>query len=282
MQTRSTILGKRGHQDSSSVSPANSSCEQLQTPDNTPNPKRARTTTAIVDGDSNKENIPPVNNSPINIDISPRAVRALRRNATESVVAPTRSRARMYMLFFKKKTVPHLSTPVRRHTSASSLEPATPTSNLMELTISTPPPSPPASLLPIHARVRALLRSTCNNVSSIAGRDTELTSLLEFLNSFIDGASMDHDLDTTSMFISGAPGTGKTALVNTVIRNISAKHDHVKVISINCMALKSVDALWERIIEDLATVPKRKSAMNKKINGYDRLKTLLSTLNTKW
>jgi len=185
--------------------------------------------------------------------------------------------------FFKKKTVPHLSTPVRRHTSASSLEPATPTSNLMELTISTPPPSPPASLLPIHARVRALLRSTCNNVSSsIAGRDTELTSLLEFLNSFIDGASMDHDLDTTSMFISGAPGTGKTALVNTVIRNISAKHDHVKVISINCMALKSVDALWERIIEDLATVPKRKSAMNKKINGYDRLKTLLSTLNTKW
>ncbi|KAF8812914.1 P-loop containing nucleoside triphosphate hydrolase protein [Phlegmacium glaucopus] len=262
MQTRSTILGKRGHQDSSSISPANSFCEQLQTPDNTPSPKRARTTTVVVDGDSNKENIPPFNDSPINIDISPRAVRALRRNATESVFTPTRSRA------------------LRRHTSASSLEPATPTSNLVELTL-TPPPSPPVSLLPIHARVRALLRSTCNNTSSqIAGRDTERTSLLKFLTSFIDGTPTDHDPDPTSMFISGAPGTGKTALVNAVIRDLSAKNDHVQVVFINCMALKSVDALWERIIEDLVTAPKKKSTANRKTNAYDRLKTLLSTLNT--
>jgi cell division control protein 6 len=95
MQTRSTILGKRGHQDSSSASPANSFCEQLQTPDNTPNPKRARTATVVVDGDSNKENIPPFNI--VLTDISPRAVRALRRNATESDVAPTRSRPRKYL-----------------------------------------------------------------------------------------------------------------------------------------------------------------------------------------
>jgi cell division control protein 6 len=118
--------------------------------------------------------------------------------------------------------------------------------------------------------------------ASIAGRDTERSSLLEFLTSFIDGTSMDYDLSTTSMFISGAPGTGKTELVNTVIRDLSAKNDHVKVISINCMALKSVDALWERIIEDLGITPKRKSPANKKINGFERLKTLLSTLNTQW
>jgi cell division control protein 6 len=110
----------------------------------------------------------------------------------------------------------------------------------------------------------------------------ERTSLLEFLTSFIDGTSMDQDLHTTSMFISGAPGTGKTALVNDVIRDLSAKNDHLQVISINCMALKSVDALWERIIEDLATAPKRKSAASKKTSGHDRLKTLLSTLKTKW
>lgn len=184
---------------------------------------------------------------------------------------------------FIEKAVSHLSTPVRRHISASSLEPATPTSDFVELTISTPPPSPPASLLPIHARVRALLRSTCNNTSaSIAGRDTERNSLVEFLTSFINGTSMDHNLDATSMFISGAPGTGKTALVNTVIRDLSAKNDHVKVISINCMALKSVDALWERIIEDLAIAPKKKSSVNRKTNGHDMLKTLLSTLDTQW
>lgn len=153
----------------------------------------------------------------------------------------------------------------------------------MEFTPSTPPPSPPASLLPIHARVRALLRSTCNNASSsIAGREVERTSLLQFLTSFIDGTSMDHGIHTTSMFISGAPGTGKTALVNAVMHDLSAKNGHVKVISINCMALKSVDALWERIIEDLATAPQRKSTSNKKTNSHDRLKALLSTLKTRW
>ena len=226
MRTRSTVLGKRGHQDSSSTH--NSLCEQLQTPDSTPNPKRARTATIVVNGDSNKENIPPFDISPINVA-------------------------------------------------------ATPTSNLMELSLSTPPPSPPASLLPIQARVRALLRSTCNNTSSsIAGRDVERTSLLQFLTSFVDGTSIDHDTHTTSMFISGAPGTGKTALVNAIIRDLLAKNDHVKVISINCMALKSVDALWERIIEDLATTPRRKKSTSKKINSHDRLKALLSTLNTQW
>ena len=223
MRTRSTVLGKRGHQDSPS-----SLCEQLQTPDNTPNPKRARTTTVVVDGDSNKENVPPFNISSIHVT-------------------------------------------------------ATPTSSLMELTLSTPPPSPPTSLLPIQARVRALLRSTCNNTSSsIAGRDEERTSLLKFLTPFIDGTSMDHDTHTTSMFISGAPGTGKTALVNAIICDVLAENDNVKVISINCMALKSVDALWERIIEDLATTPRRKTAGKKKTNNHDRLKALLSTLKTQW
>ena len=223
MRTRSTVLGKRGHQDSPS-----SLCEQLQTPDNTPNPKRARTATVVLDGDSNKENLPPFNISPIHVA-------------------------------------------------------ATPIPNLLELTLSTPPPSPPTSLLPIQARVRALLRSTCNNtLSSIAGRDEERASLLQFLTSFIDATSMEHDTHTTSMFISGAPGTGKTALVNAIIHDILAQNDYVKVISINCMALKSVDALWERIIEDLAITPRKKSAAKKKTSSHDRLKALLSNLNTKW
>ena len=220
MRTRSTVLGKRGHQDSPS-----SLCEQLQTPDNTPNPKRARTVTIVVDGDSNKENVPPFNISSTHVA-------------------------------------------------------ATPTTSLMELTLSTPPPSPPTSLFPIQARVRALLRSTYNNnSSSIAGRDEERTSLLKFLTSFIDGMSMKNNDTHTTMFISGAPGTGKTALVNAIVRDVLAENDDIKVISINCMALKSVDALWERIIEDLATTPRKKTA-KKKGNSYDRLKALLSTLKT--
>jgi len=89
MLTRSSVLGKRGHQESSSPAPSAKS-GQLQTPDRTPNPKRARTT-LLIDDDSNKENIPPFMTSPINADVTPRSARALRRNATEMII-PTRSR----------------------------------------------------------------------------------------------------------------------------------------------------------------------------------------------
>ena len=152
MQTWSTVLGKRGHQYSSS---APNSLKQLQTPDNTLNPKRAQTAAIVIDGDSNKENIPPFNISPIHIA-------------------------------------------------------AMPTSNLMELT---PPPSPPASLLPIQARVCALLCSTCNNTSSsIAGHDMEHTALLQFLTSFIDGTSIDHDTHTTSILDHVTPNSQRSHL----------------------------------------------------------------------
>ncbi|KAF9568234.1 P-loop containing nucleoside triphosphate hydrolase protein [Agrocybe pediades] len=261
MQTRST-LGKRGHQDSSSPSVSFSACEQLQTPENTPNPKRARTTTVILDGDGNKENIPPFKTSPVT-DPSPRAARALRRTATEAVTA-TRSRPAP-----------------RRHSSVSSL-PATPRADISQLAIVTPPPTPPTVLLPFHARVRALLRSTCNNADAqIAGRTEERANIVKFLASFIQGTTTDQGTSPASMFISGTPGTGKTALVNEIIRELSSDvKDDIKIISINCMALKDVDALWTRMIEDFSVTAKGKSSP-KKLKGRDGVRTLLSTLGAK-
>ncbi|KAF8971131.1 P-loop containing nucleoside triphosphate hydrolase protein [Flammula alnicola] len=267
MHTRGSVLGKRGHQASSSPAPSLQACDQLQTPDSTPNPKRARTTTSILDGDWNKENIPPFRCSPINADMSPRAIRALRRTATETIT-PTRSRPAL-----------------RRNASVSSLAPATPSTEILHLSIATPPPTPPTSLLPLHSRIRALLRSTCNNTQTdIAGRETERASILEFLAPFIEGISMTDDEVPSSMFISGSPGTGKTALVNDIIRQLSAANDNdikVKVVSINCMALKSVDALWERMIEDLSSESKRKSAGSKKLKGRETVKSLLRSVSVK-
>ena len=97
MQTRSSVLGKRGHQDASANLPTTANgCDQLRTPDNSPNPKRPRTSVTVLDGDGNKENIPPLKLSPVNGDTSPRAIRALRRTATE-VITPTRSRPRKFV-----------------------------------------------------------------------------------------------------------------------------------------------------------------------------------------
>ncbi|KAH9484956.1 Cell division control protein 6-like protein [Psilocybe cubensis] len=264
MQTRSTVLGKRGHQDSTPV-PSVKACEQLQTPDRTPNPKRARTNGNVLDDDGNKENIPPLKVSPGSVDSSPRAARALRRNATETAVTPTRNRPA-----------------IRRNASLSSMPPTTPSVEILNLAISTPPPTPPTNLLPVHARARALLRATYNNAQhEIAGRVTERKAIVDFLAPFIENRPTDDAENASSMFISGSPGSGKTALVNAIIRQLSSENNAaVNVVFINCVALKGVDALWERMIEDLNAGIKRKPAA-KKAKGREGVMSILNTLSSK-
>jgi cell division control protein 6 len=116
----------------------------------------------------------------------------------------------------------------------------TPTTEISKLVISTRPPTPPTSLLPLHPRARALLRSTCNNSNTeIASRAAERTSILGFLTTFLEGPSMDDGQNAAGLFISGLPGIGKTALVNTIIRELSTMTgSNVKVVFINCMVLK--------------------------------------------
>lgn len=151
---------------------------------------------------------------------------------------------------------------------------------MSDLAIATPPPTPPTSLLPVHARARGLLRPTCNSTESqIAGRDAERTAILEFLTSFVTPSDSE-DEDKTSLYISGSPGTGKTALVSSVLRTLGS--GSVNVVFINCMALTSVDALWERLLEELEGAKKRKTAGRaKKSSGRGAVEAALSGLRTK-
>ncbi|KAG6828803.1 hypothetical protein H0H92_006684 [Tricholoma furcatifolium] len=260
--TRSSVLGKRAHPQEPSLSTA---CEQqLQTPDSTPNPKRVRTVSTAVDGDANKENVPPFIPETVNVEIStPRAARALRRNATEVVTTLARSTS-------------------RRHASMSSISaPSTPVHEVSRLSIATPPPTPPTVLLPVHARARALLRSTCNSTAAqIAGRDSERATILNFITSFLGDVDMESDgVQSTSLYISGSPGTGKTALVNSVLRDIPSD---AKVVFINCMALNSVDSLWDRLVEELNNGRKMKPIRgSKNTKGRDAVEALLSRHKSK-
>ncbi|KAJ8495387.1 hypothetical protein ONZ45_g12875 [Pleurotus djamor] len=251
--TRSSVLGKRRAEPTQQPSKASES--QLATPDSTPNPKRPRTSLTMNDGDANKENIPPFKCDAVNdASVSPRAARALRRTSTEATLtSPSRSRS------------------VRRHASTSSLVPATP-DTVLQRTLATPPPTPPTSLLPIYARARALLRATSNNTATnIAGRDSER----DIIQKFITGVS------TSSLYISGSPGTGKTALVNTIIRD-HEESDQLKVITINCMALNNVEALWAQLAEELDGNGKRKaSERSKKVKGREAVEALLAARKTK-
>ncbi len=82
-----SVLGKRSHQ-TAQVEASEASCDfdglhALPSPDSTPNPKRTKTTGSVLDGDHNKENIPPflleaINASPTTI----RRTRSLRRTST--------------------------------------------------------------------------------------------------------------------------------------------------------------------------------------------------------
>lgn len=148
----------------------------------------------------------------------------------------------------------------------------------------TPPPTPVSSL-PLHIRARTLLRSTCNNADNdIAGRDAERAILRDFITSFTDDSAMDADDAHTTLYISGSPGCGKTALVNSVLGQLPPQSNGLKIISINCMALNNLDALWDRMFEELDAARKQKSSPSKsrKAKGRDAIVTLLAGLRTKW
>ncbi|KAK0205983.1 P-loop containing nucleoside triphosphate hydrolase protein [Desarmillaria ectypa] len=255
-----SILGKRTHRSELS-SPSN--CEQLQTPDPTPNPKRPKTTITILDGDGNKENIPPYLIRTVNGDSSPpisaRAARALRRTSTEAAIASPRRRP----------------LPKRRASTSSLVPPSTPTTTVAHLTISTPPPTPP-SLLPIHARARVLLRATCDCTGDMPGRERERSIIQDFIT------TSDNKDQVTSLYISGSPGTGKTVLVSSLIQSLSTDLNETKVITVNCMALDNIDALWERLSEEFRGPCKRKrSRKTAKGKGKEILEDILSSLDGK-
>lgn len=233
MQTRSSqgsVLGKRAHHvDQKVVSSASTNdianlAQHMLTPEQSPKSKRARISLSSVQGDSNKENVPP-----------------FRINACNDVAVDTPR-------------------------------------SIRTLVISTPPPTPPVLLLPIYTRARGLLRSTSTSVSPIAGREDERRRILEFItSSWSDSAH-------TSLYISGTPGTGKTALVNSVLRSFEESEgtSDLRVVSINCMALNGLDALWDRLYEELyRTRPSKNAAKTCKAKGKQAVEKALSSLSHK-
>lgn len=178
------------------------------------------------------------------------------------------------------------STAFRRHTSFSHL-PATPSATaLSHLSFATPPPTPPSALRPISSRVRALLRPTCNGTTRMAGRGNERTTITEFITSFLEEAPsvIDHSI----LYISGAPGTGKTALVNTILGDLKEQLDtaSVTVMTINCMALNAMDALLDRLVEEFKTeakAPKKSGRPRKaKESPLQVLENLFKVTTRRW
>lgn len=87
---------------------------------------------------------------------------------------------------------------------------------------------------------------------------------MKFISSFVEGDDAD---GASSLYISGSPGTGKTALVNAILKELDSSS--LNVININCMALNDVDALWDRIIDEIS--PSKKLKGTKGLAGINKL-----------
>ena len=175
------------------------------------------------------------------------------------------------------KNLSHASLIVRRHASATSIIPTTPTHETSHFSLATPLATP-KSLLPLHARVKALLRATCNDANvTITCRDAECDVITNFIQSFVNGKDIQRCL-----FISGSPGTGKTALLNSILQTLNP--DLCNVISINCMTLKGVDALWQKLFDNLVSTDTElgKILRLKKLKGRGAVEAALAALSTKW
>lgn len=109
-------------------------------------------------------------------------------------------------------------------------------------------PSPPST--PHVVRNRTYLRpQSQESTTPLIGRDQERSIIHSFLDPFLTGTS--DEKSPVGLYISGAPGTGKTALINELISSISV--GSVRTIFVNCMTLETRDlnGVWERCATEL-------------------------------
>ena len=86
---------------------------------------------------------------------------------------------------------------------------------------------------------------------------------------------------STTLYISGSPGTGKTALVNSVLRDLETE-SRPKIMFINCMALNNVDALWDRLLEEFMDGKKVKLGRGKKPRGREAVLKAIFDMDCRW
>ena len=141
------------------------------------------------------------------------------------------------------------------------------------------PPSTPSASLPLYIQTRALLRATCNTSAEIAGRIPERQSIRNFITEFINTSPVSQ-VTKPVLYISGSPGCGKTALVNSILAasEVELLENNINLLSVNCMALNSLEAVWERLVEELGSQDKRRG----KTRSYEIAEKLLSNRASKW
>jgi cell division control protein 6 len=102
-------------------------------------------------------------------------------------------------------------------------------------------PSTPSNAS-VYNQARQLF-ARCSNPGKLVGRDNEREELSTFISTAIDSKS------TGCLYVSGPPGTGKSALLNEIIEQ--TKDSSVPVSVVNCMSVRSTRDLSQKLSDDL-------------------------------
>lgn len=105
-------------------------------------------------------------------------------------------------------------------------------------------PSTPANASnAVYNQARQLF-SRCSNPGKLIGRDNERAELSNFLQNAIQSKS------AGCLYVSGPPGTGKSALLDEIIRE-HTEEAKVPVSVVNCMSVRNARDLSQKLSEDL-------------------------------
>lgn len=140
------------------------------------------------------------------------------------------------------------SPPKQRRTSQLLVSPSTP-STLFDKLHLTSPPGKEGKLTPNRlfgaAKYRDARKALHSSVpESLPGRERELEELREFMEEHMNNQT------SGSLYVSGPPGTGKTACLSTLMQKTEFK-SKLKVVYINCTTMKSAATIYAKISQEL-------------------------------
>ena len=104
-------------------------------------------------------------------------------------------------------------------------------------------PFTPCSVPTIYSSARQLFVRSANP-GRLVGREEERNELKKFIHTGIESMS------GRCMYVSGPPGTGKSALVGEVCGELQGIKD-VRTAYINCMSIKNSKDIYSKLLEDL-------------------------------
>ena len=106
-------------------------------------------------------------------------------------------------------------------------------------------PSTPTGNIPTVYNSARQLFARSAHPGPLVGRDDERAELRTFLRGCIDARS------GGCLYVSGPPGTGKSALVGEICDETKARETEVKMAHVNCMSIHTAKDMFGKLVDDL-------------------------------